>query len=75
MTGTVPNPGDIGEPTLVYDRIGTNKRQTWLMMLLFVAILGAFVPRYAIYLIVGPVLLVSVYLTLYSYVEYRRASV
>ncbi len=42
MTGTVPNPGDIGPPTLVYDRIGTNKRQTWLMMLLFVIVAGGF---------------------------------
>ncbi|TAK69088.1 MAG: zinc metalloprotease HtpX [Dehalococcoidia bacterium] len=42
MTGTVPNPGDISEPTLVYDRIGTNKRQTWLMMLLFVVVAGGF---------------------------------
>ena len=30
------------EPTLVYDRIGTNKRQTWVMMLLFVIVAGGF---------------------------------
>jgi len=30
--------GSPGEPVLVYDRIGTNKRQTWLMMILFVAV-------------------------------------
>ena len=30
------------EPTLVYDRIGTNKRQTWLMMLVFVVVAGGF---------------------------------
>ncbi len=39
-----------------------------------IAILGAFVPRYAIYLMVGPVILVAAYLMLYSYVEYRRVA-
>ncbi|KZN24084.1 hypothetical protein A4G99_06385 [Haladaptatus sp. R4] len=39
-----------------------------------IAILGAFVPRYAIYLVVGPVLLAAAYLMLYSYVEYRRVA-
>jgi heat shock protein HtpX len=34
--------GDISEPVLVYDRIATNKRQTWIMMLVFVVALGAF---------------------------------
>jgi heat shock protein HtpX len=42
MTGPAPTPGDISPPTLVYDRIGTNKRQTWLMMLLFVIVAGGF---------------------------------
>lgn len=42
MTGPAPTPGDISPPTLVYDRIGTNKRQTWLMMLLFVVVAGGF---------------------------------
>jgi heat shock protein HtpX len=35
-------PDGTGEPVLVYDRIGTNKRQTWLMMLLFVVVVGGF---------------------------------
>ncbi len=39
-----------------------------------IAVLAVFVPRYAIYLMVGPVVLVAVYLTLYSYVEYRRVA-
>jgi uncharacterized membrane protein len=39
-----------------------------------IAVLAVFVPRYAIYLMVGPVLLISAYLTLYSYVEYRRVT-
>ena len=34
--------GDTGEPVLVYDRIATNKRETWFMMLIFVIVLGAF---------------------------------
>ncbi|WP_423745344.1 SdpI family protein (plasmid) [Haladaptatus sp. SPP-AMP-3] len=40
-----------------------------------IAVLAVFVPQYAIYLMVGPVLLASAYLTLYSYVEYRRVTV
>lgn len=39
-----------------------------------IAIFGAFVPRYAIYLMVGPVILAAAYLMLYSYVEYRRVA-
>src|SRR5438552_1561181 len=35
--------GGAGEHVLVYDRIAANKRQTWLMMLLFVAAVGGFV--------------------------------
>lgn len=31
------------QPVLIYDRIGTNKRQTWLMMALFVLIIGGLV--------------------------------
>jgi len=34
--------GDTGEPVLVYDRIAANKRQTWIMLLLFVIVLGGF---------------------------------
>ena len=33
---------DMHEPVLVYDRIAQNKRQTWLMMILFVILLGGF---------------------------------
>ncbi|MGE5594511.1 MAG: M48 family metallopeptidase [Hyphomicrobiales bacterium] len=31
------------EPILVYDRIGSNKRETWLLMILFVVLIGALV--------------------------------
>src|SRR5262245_43165899 len=39
MTATAPIPGD-SKPVLIYDRIGHNKRQTWLMMGLFVLLVG-----------------------------------
>jgi heat shock protein HtpX len=43
MAGSEPvSSEDIHEPVLIYDRIAKNKRQTWLMMLLFVALLGGF---------------------------------
>ncbi len=42
MAQTPDLPGDTGEPVLVYDRIATNKRETWLMMLVFVVVLGGF---------------------------------
>jgi len=34
-------PGDVEQPVLIYDRISANKRETWLMMFLFVVVLGA----------------------------------
>src|SRR5574338_263453 len=43
MAGSEPvSSDDIHEPGLIYDRIAKNKRQTWLMMLVFVALLGGF---------------------------------
>jgi heat shock protein HtpX len=41
MAAVSPTPATPGEPVLIYDRIGTNKRQTWLMMFLFVLLIGA----------------------------------
>jgi heat shock protein HtpX len=41
MAGAEPAPA-AGEPVLIYDRIGANKRTTWLLMLVFVLITGAF---------------------------------
>jgi heat shock protein HtpX len=44
MTEARPPSGvRVDRPVLIYDRIAKNKRQTWLMMLLFVLILGTFV--------------------------------
>lgn len=40
-----------------------------------VTVLGALVPRYAIYFVVAPAVAVSLYLVAYSYVEYRRTAV
>jgi heat shock protein HtpX len=39
--------GEIQPPVLIYDRISANKRETWLMMFLFVVLLGAFVTAIA----------------------------
>ena len=43
MAGAKPLPGSIDEPVLIYDRIAANKRETWLLMLLFIGLLGGFV--------------------------------
>ncbi len=43
MAGAGPLPSSIDEPVLIYDRISANKRETWLLMLLFVLVLGAMV--------------------------------
>ena len=42
MAGLDNMQGDAGEAVLVYDRIGTNKRQTWIMMAIFVLAAGGF---------------------------------
>src|SRR5262245_48785910 len=45
MAGFDPAPSSLQpqEHVLVYDRIAKNRRQTWIMMLLFVVVLGSFV--------------------------------
>jgi heat shock protein HtpX len=43
MATIEPLPGGVDEPVLIYDRIGQNKRETWLLLFLFVGLLGAFV--------------------------------
>lgn len=42
MAATPQTPGIPQERVLIYDRIASNKRRTWLLLLLFVLILGAF---------------------------------
>lgn len=41
---------DPQQSVLIYDRIGRNKRQTWLMMLLFVLLLGVFSSAVALWI-------------------------
>jgi heat shock protein HtpX len=41
MAGAGPLPQSVDEPVLIYDRISANKRETWLLMLLFIIIVGA----------------------------------
>ena len=42
MAGVNPLPESIDEPVLIYDRIAANKRETWLLMMAFVLLLGVF---------------------------------
>ncbi len=42
MSDTGALDGGMHAPVLIYDRINANKRQTWLMMLAFVVVLGGF---------------------------------
>jgi heat shock protein HtpX len=42
-----PLPQHADEPVLIYDRIAANKRETWLLMFLFVLVLGAMVTAFA----------------------------
>ncbi len=66
------------QPVLIYDRIGQNKRQTWLMMFVFVVLLGAFTSLVA-YIIGAPLAVIPLLLiglvayALFSY--YASASV
>jgi heat shock protein HtpX len=39
--------GDLQEPVLIYDRISANKRETWLLMFLFIVLLGSMVTAIA----------------------------
>jgi heat shock protein HtpX len=41
MAGAGPLPQHVDEPVLIYDRISANKRQTWLLMLVFIVVIGA----------------------------------
>jgi heat shock protein HtpX len=41
MAGAETLPGGVQEPVLIYDRISANKRETWLLMFLFVVLIGA----------------------------------
>ena len=62
----------LNQPGLIYDRIASNKRETWMMMIVFVALLGAFVS--VIVLATGapwPVIIVALIgLSLYAWISY-----
>lgn len=49
MAQPTPMPGAPGEPVLTYDRIGHNKRQTWLMMVVFVVLVGSLATAIALW--------------------------
>ena len=52
---SVPPPGSaVAGSVLVYDRIGKNKRQTWLLMILFVLFIAALVAVILLAVGVGP---------------------
>jgi heat shock protein HtpX len=55
-------------PILVYDRIGANKRETWLLMILFVAVIGALaaVFTYALGAPVGVLGIIGIALIVYD---------
>ncbi len=68
--------GDTGEPVLVYDRIGTNKRQTWIMLFLFVLVLGGFatVISYVIGLPLATAPVIVAVLIVYALISYYASS-
>ncbi|MEX2245393.1 MAG: M48 family metalloprotease [Dehalococcoidia bacterium] len=71
-------PSDAQPPVLVYDRISSNRRQTWLLMLVFVAITGAFATVIALALGVPPLFAPVVFAGLGAYAlfsYYASASV
>ena len=47
MAGSEQLAGGIEQPVLIYDRIAANKRRTWLLMFLFVVLLGGLVTLFA----------------------------
>ncbi len=69
-------PGGAPEAVLVYDRIGANKRETWLLMLLFVGLTGAMVMVFAYFLSVPLTITPIVFagLGVYALVSYYASS-
>jgi heat shock protein HtpX len=47
MASVDPVAGGLQQPVLIYDRIASNKRRTWLLMFLFVALLGGMITAMA----------------------------
>ncbi len=69
-------PPPANEPVLIYDRIGSNKRQTWLMMLLFVLVAGLFlsVTGYVVGLPLAAAPIVFVALAAYAAFSYYASA-
>lgn len=71
-------PGDPAEPVLIYDRIARNRRETWIMMTVFVAVAGGFAALIAYVLGLPLVALPVVFAALAAYATfsyYASASV
>ncbi len=72
----MPVTGSVGEPVLIYDRIGANKRETWLLMTLFVLIVGGMATAIAyivgVPLVVTPIVFVA--LAAYALFSYYASS-
>ena len=47
MASVDPAAGGLQQPVLIYDRIASNKRRTWLLMFLFVLLLGCMITAMA----------------------------
>jgi hypothetical protein len=58
MSGPDVLPGGAAEPVLIYDRISANRRETWLLMLVFIAIAGGLATVLAYALAAGGLLAV-----------------
>lgn len=67
-TGDVPHDGAM--PVLVYDRIGANKRQTWVMMSVFVLVLGGFLSVIGYVIGIPPAAAPLVFLALAAYAAF-----
>jgi heat shock protein HtpX len=76
MAGAQSLQGGIEEPVLIYDRISANKRETWLMMFLFVVLLGGLATVFGyvmgLQLIFTPIVFAA--LALYALFSYYASS-
>ena len=67
-----PEPGLGARPVLVYDRISANKRETWLLMFVFIALVGGLASVFVLYLGggIGVLGVVGIVLIGYALVSY-----
>lgn len=71
-----PETGVAARPVLVYDRIASNKRETWLLMFLFVLLIGGVVSAFVLYLGggIGIIGVVGIALIGYALVSYYMST-